>query len=90
MSRRDATDVHRQLRISCADALELATDHLEQALDPADAEDYLTHLSLCQGCQVFLDQVRTTVHVTGHLRGRPATDALADRLAERLRRRRGT
>lgn len=74
------------LRISCADAVELATDYLEHALHPTDVDDYTTHLSQCQGCQVFLDQIRTTVHVAGNLRG-STSSAVPQVLRDRLRRR---
>ena len=62
----DAT--RRQLAISCADALELMTDHLEGALSDADAARMRAHLAGCEACSVYLDQLRATiaiVHDTG-------------------------
>jgi anti-sigma factor RsiW len=58
----------RQLVISCADALELMTDHLEGALSDADAARMRAHLNGCEACKVYLDQLRATieiVHETG-------------------------
>ncbi len=62
----DQTFINNELRITCADAVELVTDYLESALNAADLDDYETHLGLCEGCQVFLDQIRTTITLTSH------------------------
>ncbi len=53
--------IKNELRITCADAVELVTEYLEETLSPADLDDFQTHLSLCEGCQVFLDQVNATI-----------------------------
>lgn len=57
----DQAFVDNDLRITCADAVELVTHYLDDALSAADLDDFETHLSLCEGCQVFLDQVSRTV-----------------------------
>ena len=57
----DAT--RRLLAISCADALELMTDHLEDALSDADAARMRAHLQGCEACRVYLDQLRATIEV---------------------------
>ena len=59
----DAEATRRLLRISCADALELMTNHLEGALSEADAARMHAHLAGCQPCSVFLDQLRATIAV---------------------------
>lgn len=53
--------LHNELRITCADAVELVTHYLDDALSATDLDDFETHLGLCEGCQVFVDQVRKTV-----------------------------
>lgn len=71
----DAT--RRLLAISCADALELMTDHLEGALSEADAARMRAHLAGCQPCSVFLDQLRATIavaHEAGQARQEFAVD----------------
>jgi anti-sigma factor RsiW len=55
----DAT--RHALAISCADALELMTDHLEGALSAPDASRMRAHLEGCQACSLFLDQLRATI-----------------------------
>jgi anti-sigma factor RsiW len=59
----DLDRARRLLVISCADALELMTDHLEGALSPPDAERMRAHLEGCEACGVFLDQLRATIGV---------------------------
>ena len=56
--------IRNELRITCADAVELMTDYLDEALSPADLEHFETHLSLCEGCQAFLDQINRTITLT--------------------------
>lgn len=60
--------VNNELRISCADAVELVTDYLESALGASDLADFETHLGLCEGCQVFVDQIRQTVTLSSRSR----------------------
>jgi predicted anti-sigma-YlaC factor YlaD len=61
----DVDRIREQLQISCADALELMTDHMEGALSPADAARFRDHLSGCEPCSVFLDQLRATIVIAG-------------------------
>lgn len=61
----DVDATRRLLAISCADALELMTDHLEGALSPADAARMRAHLAGCQPCNVYLDQLRATIRIVG-------------------------
>jgi anti-sigma factor RsiW len=53
--------------LACQDIVELVTAYLEDALDPVDRERFEEHLVFCDGCDNYLDQMRTTVHVTGHV-----------------------
>jgi len=61
----DADRIREQLQISCADCLELMTDYLEEALAPADVERMRAHLTDCEACTVFLDQLRATIRIAG-------------------------
>ena len=56
--------INNELRITCSDAVELVTDYLENTLGASDLENFETHLSLCEGCQAFLDQVNKTITLT--------------------------
>ena len=47
--------------LTCADVVELITDYVEGALAPDVADRVFKHLSDCEGCTVYLDQLRSTV-----------------------------
>jgi anti-sigma factor RsiW len=64
----DLDGTRRLLAISCADALELMTDHLEGALSDADAARMRAHLAGCEACKVYLDQLRATVEIVRETR----------------------
>jgi len=59
----DPDTTRRLLAISCADALELMTEHLEGALSEADAARMRAHLAGCEACRVYLDQLRSTIEI---------------------------
>lgn len=63
----EAEFIRNQLRITCADALELMTEFLDRALSPTDQERFRAHLGGCEACAVYLDQLRLTVDITGTL-----------------------
>lgn len=65
----DAESIRNQLRITCADALELMTEFLDRALSPTDQERFRAHLRGCEACAVYLDQLRLTVDITSSLDG---------------------
>ena len=46
--------------MTCADVVELVTDYLDDALAPDDAARFDAHLAGCDGCAVYVDQIRTT------------------------------
>ena len=49
-----------QARLTCADVVELITDYIEGALAPAVADRVSAHLSECEGCGAYLQQLRAT------------------------------
>jgi len=53
--------------LACQEVVELVTAYLDDALDPADRERFEEHLVFCDGCQNYLEQIRTTVRLTGQL-----------------------
>jgi hypothetical protein len=50
--------------IRCADAVELVTDYLGEALNDADLAAFKDHLDGCEGCTIFVDQIRMTIRLT--------------------------
>jgi anti-sigma factor RsiW len=53
--------------LSCQELVELVTDYLEGALEPADLRRFEDHIAGCDGCTEYLAQLRTTIRVTGTL-----------------------
>ncbi|MGF7238862.1 MAG: anti-sigma factor family protein [Frankia sp.] len=71
--------------MSCADLVELVTGYLEDELPGDDRARFVGHLRTCRGCEVYLDQIRSTIEVTRTLRGAELDPALRDRLLAALR-----
>ena len=53
--------------LTCAELVELVTDYLEGSLEPDEQDRFERHVEMCEGCAIFLDQIRTTVRLTGRL-----------------------
>ena len=51
--------------LTCREVVELVTDYLEGALTPHERLDFERHLVWCGFCRDYLDQVRTTIELTG-------------------------
>ena len=53
--------------MNCHDLVELITEYLEGAMSPAERERVDEHLATCTGCTAYLEQLRTTIRLTGML-----------------------
>jgi anti-sigma factor RsiW len=49
---------HVHARVNCAKLVEIVTDYLEGALDPAVATDFEEHLAMCGMCTEYVEQMR--------------------------------
>ena len=58
--------------LECREVVEAVTDYLEGAMAPRDRLRFDHHLALCEGCQDYLEQMRTVIRVAG----RPAADVV--------------
>jgi predicted anti-sigma-YlaC factor YlaD len=54
--------------IACAQLVELVTDYLEGALASGERLRFEEHVAECDPCVAYLDQMRTTIELTGQLR----------------------
>jgi anti-sigma factor RsiW len=59
------TEIAEQL--DCQELVELVTDYLEGALPPEDRARFEAHIVPCDGCRTYLEQIRTTIELTGRL-----------------------
>ncbi|MGH1489723.1 MAG: anti-sigma factor family protein [Acidimicrobiales bacterium] len=81
--------IANELKIRCSDAVELVTEYLDDALNDHDLANFETHLADCEGCTVFVDQIKMTIALTSattrrHVEVMPANfDELTAILVER-------
>ena len=53
--------------LACREVVELVTAYVEDALGPFDRERFEEHLVFCDGCENYVEQMRTTVRLTGRV-----------------------
>jgi anti-sigma factor RsiW len=53
--------------MNCHTLVELVTDYLEGALPEDERARLEAHLAQCDGCTRYLEQIRTTMRLTGML-----------------------
>jgi predicted anti-sigma-YlaC factor YlaD len=53
--------------LSCREVVELVTDYLEGALGADDVAAFEQHLELCDGCRLYVDQMRITIETVGRI-----------------------
>jgi len=58
--------------LGCKDLVEAVTDYLEGTMAPGERRRFDRHLAGCEGCQEYLDQLRSVIRVVG----RPTVDAV--------------
>ena len=51
--------------LSCQELVELVTDYLEGALTPGEHARFDAHLAECPGCDLYVEQMRTTIALVG-------------------------
>jgi len=56
--------------LACREFVEVVTDYLEGALDAHTQRLFEEHVAACSGCEIYLEQIRTTIAVAGSLRER--------------------
>jgi anti-sigma factor RsiW len=67
--------------LTCAELVELVTDYLEGRLPDRERRRFDAHLTECDGCTRYVEQMRTTIAVSG----RVPPPELSPELEERLR-----
>ncbi|HKD34978.1 MAG TPA: zf-HC2 domain-containing protein [Gaiellaceae bacterium] len=54
-------------QLSCQELVELVTDYLEGMLLEEERLRFDEHIGRCDGCDVYLEQMRLTVSMLGHV-----------------------
>jgi hypothetical protein len=71
--------------ITCREVVELVTDYLEDALPPQETSVFEQHLNFCDGCVLYVDQLRVTVVTLGRLREEDVPAPMRERLLTAFR-----
>jgi anti-sigma factor RsiW len=71
--------------LNCNELVELVTDYLDGVMPSGDRERFEAHLEICNGCTTYLDQIRTTVAITGRLTEESLDPAARDALLAAFR-----
>jgi predicted anti-sigma-YlaC factor YlaD len=75
-------------RITCQEVTELVNDYLEGTLGPHETALFEQHLNFCDGCDWYVDQMRTTIAAVGRIEPADVPPALRDSLLAAFRDRR--
>jgi anti-sigma factor RsiW len=51
--------------VTCQEIVELVTDYLEGKLDPQMTAQVAAHLEQCDGCDIYVEQMRATIRALG-------------------------
>ena len=71
--------------ISCQEVVELVTDYLEGAMPPEEVARFEHHLSLCEGCIFYVEQIRMTIEAVGRIREEDIPPETRDELVAAFR-----
>lgn len=69
----------------CRRLVELVTDYLEGALDEDTTRAFERHLATCDGCAAYVDQMRATLDLLGHIPPETLEPVVRDRLLATFR-----
>lgn len=53
--------------LTCQELVELVTDYLEDMLTPEERARFEEHVQACEGCTIYVEQMRRTIALTGQL-----------------------
>ena len=71
--------------MDCDTLVEMVTAYLEGHLDPDTERRFVAHLTECDGCDQYLQQIRATVRALGQLPAESLTESARDRLLAAFR-----
>ena len=71
--------------LSCQELVELVTDYLEDALPPEERARFEHHLERCRGCTTYVEQIRITIELTGHVHADDLDPRTRDAIVEAFR-----
>ena len=72
--------------LACQEMVELITDYLEGVLPRAQRRRFEAHLSGCEHCTEYLEQMRATIRLTGRLQAEDLSPAMREEFTSIYRR----
>ena len=57
----------QRAEMTCQELVELVTEYLEGALGPSERQRFEGHLQSCDGCTIYLEQMRQVIAALGQL-----------------------
>jgi anti-sigma factor RsiW len=72
----------RRSRLKCKDMVEIVTAYLDDALDADTRRRFEAHLSGCDGCDNYLEQMRVTLATLGRIRDEDLDPVYRSRLLD--------
>lgn len=73
------------ITLSCRELVELVTDYVEGALGPEERARFEQHLGVCEGCRLYVAQMRATIRATGTLSEQDVNPTARDALLTAFR-----
>jgi len=71
--------------MTCAELVELVTAFLDGALDAETEQRFVEHLAVCDGCGIYVEQMRRTIAEVGQVEPETLSDETRDRLLRAFR-----
>ena len=71
--------------MDCNELVELITDYFEGTLAASDRARFDEHLSICDGCAAYLDQMRVTLKLLGNIPSESIGKTARERLQDAFR-----
>ena len=68
------------MMMDCNELVELITDYLEGTLAASDRARFDEHLTICDGCTEYLDQMRATLKMLGKIPSESISQTTRERL----------
>ena len=72
-------------RITCQELTELVNDYIEGTLPSHEMALFEQHLNFCDGCDWYVDQIRTTIETVGRIEPEEVPPEIESRLLTAFR-----
>jgi anti-sigma factor RsiW len=72
--------------LACKELVAIITDYLEGSLSERDRARFDAHVMTCPGCREYVEQMRITIRVSGHVTVESISSGARDELLRAFRR----